>query len=143
MMRKLILTMAMCAALACTLAGCGNSAKNTASKVTSDVSKIVSGVGSEISGAASRLESGMTSGASSYVSGMDGDLNSGTVDSGTDGVIGNGDGSNPSDVGADNDNSGMTSAQESALNEESAAAQGERPSSDVAPGPESSTNIRN
>lgn len=139
MMRKLILTMAMCAALASTLAGCGNSAKNTASKVTSDVSKVVSGVGSEISGAASRLESGM----SSYVSGMDGDLNSGTVDSGTDGVIGNGDGSNVSDVGADNDNSGMTSAQESALNEESAAAQGERPSSDVAPGPESSTNIRN
>ncbi len=83
----------MCAALACLLAGCGNSAGGAVSNAASKVGEVVSRVGEGMSEAASRVESALDGDSrldSSDGAGIGMD-SSGTVDSGTDGFIGSSD----------------------------------------------------
>lgn len=83
MAKKRIFILSLCAVLSLLLAGCdsGKTASNAASKVGETVSRI----GEDVSGAMSRAESFLEGDDSSVGSRMD---DSGTVDSGSDGFIG-------------------------------------------------------
>lgn len=122
MIRKRVLIFAMCAALACLLAGCGNSAGNAVSNAASKVGEVVSKAGEGVSDAVSRMESA-----------LDGDSSRtddpGAVDSGDDGFLGDesrmdsssgllGDGlsSGSSGLSSDRDASGLSSDRDTSDN---------------------------
>lgn len=99
MKKKRLLALAMCAVLACLLTGCGNQAGNAASGAASKMGEAVSKAGEEVSEAVSRVESF-----------LEGDGVSGTVDSGTDGFIGDESSSFAGDLNSDReDESGLGS----------------------------------